>query len=207
MDLKMDRSKIKKGLAQCFITGRQTQVHYARYKRRRPRKLLYKYPGSRRQTLSSLNPNLVRNKTLASLLPRNIDDTEWYPLTGEAVNPKAYPLADAQLTITILDLVQQAANYKQLKKGANEATKTLNRGISEFIVMAADTEPLEILLHLPLLAEDKNVPYVFVPSKQALGRACGVTRPVIAASVTTNEGSQLKSQIQQLKDAIEKLLI
>lgn len=85
-------------------------------------------------------------------------------------NPKAYPLADAQLTITILDLVQQASNYKQLKKGANEATKTLNRGISEFVVMAADTEPLEILLHLPLLAEDKNVPYVFVPSKQVRPR-------------------------------------
>ncbi|CAA2990013.1 NHP2 1 [Olea europaea subsp. europaea] len=129
------------------------------------------------------------------------------PNTAEAVNPKAYPLADAQLTITILDLIQQAANYKQLKKGANEATKTLNRGISEFVVMAADTEPLEILLHLPLLAEDKNVPYVFVPSKQALGRACGVTRPVIACSVTSNEGSQLRTQILQLKDAIEKLLI
>lgn len=43
------------------------------------------------------------------------------------------------------------------------------------------------------------MPYVFVPSKQALGRACGVTRPVIACSVTSNEGSQLKSQIQQLK--------
>jgi U4/U6 small nuclear ribonucleoprotein SNU13 len=40
------------------------------------------------------------------------------------------------LTSTILDLVQQASHYKQLKKGANEATKTLNRGISEFIVMA-----------------------------------------------------------------------
>lgn len=35
------------------------------------------------------------------------------------------------------------------------ATKTLNRGIAEFIVMAADAEPLEILLHLPLLCEDK----------------------------------------------------
>ena len=87
------------------------------------------------------------------------------------------------------------------------ATKTLNRGISEFVVMAADAEPIEILLHLPLLAEDKNVPYVFVPSKQALGRACGVSRPVISCSVTTNEGSQLKSQIQKLKDAIEKLMI
>lgn len=123
------------------------------------------------------------------------------------VNPKAFPLAPADLSVTILELVQQASNYKQLKKGANEATKTLNRGISEFIVMAADTEPLEILLHLPLLCEDKNVPYVFVPSKQALGRACGVSRPVIAASVTTNEGSQLKGQIQSLKDQIEKLLI
>lgn len=30
---------------------------------------------------------------------------------------------------------------------------------------------------------------------------------VISCSVTTNEGSQLKSQIQQLKLAIEKLLI
>jgi U4/U6 small nuclear ribonucleoprotein SNU13 len=46
------------------------------------------------------------------------------------------------------------------------ATKTLNRGLSEFIVMAADATPLEILLHLPLLCEDKNVPYVFVRSKQ-----------------------------------------
>jgi len=102
------------------------------------------------------------------------------------VNPKAFPLAPADLSVTILEL---------------------NRGISEFIVMAADTEPLEILLHLPLLCEDKNVPYVFVPSKQALGRACGVSRPVIACSVTTNEGSQLKGQIQSLKDQIEKLLI
>ena len=51
------------------------------------------------------------------------------------------------------------------------------------------------------------MPYVFIPHKQALGRSCGVSRPVIAASITTNEGSQLKNQIQQLKDSIEKLLI
>ena len=127
--------------------------------------------------------------------------------TATIVNPKAYPLADAELSNKIMDLVQQAAHYKQLKKGANEATKTLNRGISEFIVLAADAEPIEILLHLPLLCEDKNVPYVFVPSKQALGRACGVTRPVIATSVTTNDGSELKPQINALKIQIEKLLI
>ena len=44
---------------------------------------------------------------------------------------------------------------KKIKKGANEATKTLNRGISELIILAADAHPLEIILHLPLLCEDK----------------------------------------------------
>merc|ERR1712219_99408 len=125
----------------------------------------------------------------------------------EEVNPKAYPLAEQALTAKILNLVQQASNYKQLRKGANEATKTLNRGQAEFIVLAADAEPLEILLHIPFLCEDKNVPYVFVRSKQALGRACGVSRPVIATSVTIKEGSQLKPQIQSVQMSIEKLLL
>ena len=136
--------------------------------------------------------------------------------------------------------MQQASHFKQLKKGANEATKTLNRGICEFIVMTAgessflspsssfsppscipppfadylalllpyssyfllDTEPIEILLHLPLLCEDKNVPYVFLPSKTALGRACGVSRPVIAASVTTNEARELNAQILVIKQQV-----
>ncbi len=72
----------------------------------------------------------------------------------------AWPVADQALSQELLDLVQQASHYRQLKKGANEATKTLNRGISELIVLAADTAPLAIVLHLPLLCEDKNTPYV-----------------------------------------------
>lgn len=124
-----------------------------------------------------------------------------------APDARAFPLADADLTQQILDITQQATHLRQMKKGANEATKTLNRGISEFIIMAADASPIEIVLHLPLLCEDKNVPYVFVPSKMALGRACGVSRPVIAASVTSNESSQLNKQIIDIKNAIERLLI
>lgn len=47
-----------------------------------------------------------------------------------AVNPKAYPLADATLANTILDIVQQAANYKQLRKGANEGERGQRRGLA-----------------------------------------------------------------------------
>ena len=102
----------------------------------------------------------------------------------------------------------------------------MNRGTAEVIVLAAgislfvsrttvvleltlilDTAPLAILLHLPLLAEDKNVTYVYVPSKTALGRACGVSRNVIAASITTNEASDLMPQIRAMKDKVERLMI
>ena len=102
-------------------------------------------------------------------------------------------------------MVKEAAHYKQIKKGANESTKALNRGMAEIIVLAADTEPLEIILHLPLLCEDKNVPYIFVQSKVALGRACGVSRPIIACAILSDENSQLLSQIKEAKGAVEQL--
>lgn len=35
-------------------------------------------------------------------------------------NSKAFPLATDDMNGKLLDLVQQASNYKQLKKGANE---------------------------------------------------------------------------------------
>jgi U4/U6 small nuclear ribonucleoprotein SNU13 len=105
-------------------------------------------------------------------------------------------------------LLQQASTFKQIKKGANEATKSLNRNQAEFIVMAADAEPIEIVLHLPLLCEDKNVPYIFVSSKTQLGRACGVSRDIVAAAVISNDKNQsLTKSIHALKDEIERLLI
>lgn len=87
------------------------------------------------------------------------------------------------------------------------ATKSLSRGTSEIIVLAADTIPLSIVLHLPLLCEDKNVPYVYVPSKTALGRACGVSRAVISASITSNETSELTGQLKDLRKEVERLMI
>jgi len=120
---------------------------------------------------------------------------------------RAYPLANKVLAQAIHGLVEQAHSAKQLRKGANEATKTLNRGQARLIVLAADATPLEILLHLPLLCEDKNVPYIFVSSKEGLGRAAQVSRSVVAVSVVQKDGSQLDSQITKITDQIEKILI
>ena len=60
-------------------------------------------------------------------------------------NPKAYPLADASLSNKILEVVQQASNYKQLKKGANEG-KSL-------------TCPLLLVLNVPLHSDQDAEPW------------------------------------------------
>lgn len=86
-------------------------------------------------------------------------------------------------------------------------TKSINRGTCELAVLAADTEPLAIILHIPLICEDKGVPYVYVPSKTLLGRACGVSRAVIAASISSNELSELSGQIKALQQKVERLAI
>ena len=45
----------------------------------------------------------------------------------QEISKKAYPLASDALDRALLDLVAEAGNHRQLKKGANEATKCLNR--------------------------------------------------------------------------------
>ena len=123
----------------------------------------------------------------------------------EEVDKRIFPLASKNIQKEIFTAITRASQLKKIKKGANEATKTLNRGISDLIVIAADVKPLEIVLHLPLLCEDKNVPYVFVESQRLLGRACGVSRPVIAASILNNTSDDLKNSVSKLKEEVEKL--
>ena len=123
------------------------------------------------------------------------------------VSPKAFPLANNDLTAPILELISNAQNNKQLRKGANEVTKTLNRSTAEMVIIAGDTDPIEIVMHLPLLCEDKNVPYIFISSRSALGRACGVSRSVIACSIVKKDGSRLKKPIDAIKAKIEQAFI
>lgn len=45
------------------------------------------------------------------------------------------------------------------------------------LVLAGDITPLDIMSHLPLLAEEASIPYVFVASKEELGHASSTKRP------------------------------
>ena len=81
-------------------------------------------------------------------------------------------MADAD---QIYEAVEVARNTGKIKKGSNEVTKAIERGVAKLVVVAKDVQPAEVIMHLPLLAKEKGVPCVEVPSKEQLGAAAGLT--------------------------------
>jgi len=83
------------------------------------------------------------------------------------------------------DLVEKARDKGKIGKGANEATKHVERGQAKLVVMAEDVTPEEILAHMPILCEEKKIPYTYVPSKEELGNAAGLGVPTAAIAIVT----------------------
>ena len=87
------------------------------------------------------------------------------------------------LVSPILEVLRVAAQTGKVRKGTNEATKAIERGISKLIVIAEDVEPPEVVAHLPLICEEQNAAYAFVPDKQELGKALGIDVTSAAAAI------------------------
>jgi len=81
-------------------------------------------------------------------------------------------------------VVELARDSGKIRKGTNEVTKLVERGEAALVVMAEDVQPEEILAHMPLLCEEKGVPYAYVPSKQELGVAAGLGKATASCAIT-----------------------
>ena len=78
------------------------------------------------------------------------------------------------LVNAVYEAVRVAKQSGKVRKGTNETTKAIERGISKLVVIAEDVEPPEVVAHLPILCEERNAPFIFVPSKQQLGMSLGI---------------------------------
>ena len=96
----------------------------------------------------------------------------------------------------IYEMIQSNSNGR-IKKGSNEVTKTAERGTAQFIVLAEDVNPPELLAHIPLICEEKGIPYGYVPSQEFLANEAGLPTGVKTAYIAImeiNKGAQEKYQ-------------
>lgn len=95
----------------------------------------------------------------------------------EAVNIISQPLASKKSTKKAHKLVRKAAAIKHVRRGVKEVVKALRKGETGLVILAGDIYPIDVISHLPIMLEEKNVPYLFVPSKFDLGAAASTKRP------------------------------
>ena len=94
------------------------------------------------------------------------------------------------LVSAIYEALRIAKDSGKIRKGTNETTKAVERGVSKLAIIAEDVEPPEVVAHLPIICEERNAAYVFVPSKQELGEAMGISVGSAAASIIDAGESQ-----------------
>lgn len=118
---------------------------------------------------------------------------------------KAYVKFDVpkDLSDKVLQTLEVAKNTGKIRKGMNETTKVVERGIAQLVVIAKDVEPEEIVMHLPILCDEKKIPYVYVPSKQELGRSVGID--VACAAVAIVEPGDGKESLKEIVARIEEI--
>ena len=144
---------------------------------------------------------LGHQKTTGMMLKKN--DTPC--VASSRISPKAFPLSPPRLTVEIFRLLNQAQSHKKVKKGANEVVKALNRQNALLVILAADIQPIEFVLPLTRICEEKNVPYVFVDGRHLLGRSVDIERPVAACCITYD--TILYPTTQSIISKVEKLVI
>eukprot|EP00922_Rhytidocystis_sp_ex-Travisia-forbesii_P002317 GHVS01003388.1.p1 GENE.GHVS01003388.1~~GHVS01003388.1.p1 ORF type:complete len:211 (-),score=63.10 GHVS01003388.1:175-807(-) len=113
------------------------------------------------------------------------------------VSPIASPMVEGKSLKYSVKLIRQAVaverairnNRKQqatppssappkcVKRGVQEVTKSLRKGEKGLVFFASDVFPVDIISHLPVLCEEKDVLYGYIGSKKYVGSACCSSRP------------------------------
>ncbi|KAH1248544.1 H/ACA ribonucleoprotein complex subunit 2-like protein [Glycine max] len=142
-----------------------------------------------------------------------------------ALAPIAKPLAGKKLCKRTLKLVRRAAEHKCLKRGVKEVVKSIRRGHKGLCVIAGNISPIDVITHLPILCEDSDIPYIYVPSKEVryqlyipylydLAGAGATKRPTCCVLVQTKpvkgeiergEQEKLKSDYDQVVSEVTEL--
>jgi large subunit ribosomal protein L7Ae len=105
----------------------------------------------------------------------------------------------SELADKVLQLVQIASETGKIRVGTNEVTKSSERSEAKLVVMAEDVDPVEILVHIPMLCEEKRIPYLYVPKKQRLGQVAGLSKSAASvAIVEAGDGKALLEEIAQI---------
>lgn len=103
------------------------------------------------------------------------------------ISPIANPLASRKLTKKLYKVIKKAQKKKMLRKGVKEVQKFLRKGEKGIVVLAGDTSPVDVICHIPMVCEEKDLAYCYTPCKEDLGAACGSKRATCMVMIKADD--------------------
>ena len=98
----------------------------------------------------------------------------------------------------VYEAIELSRSTGKIKKGTNEVTKMVERQTAKLVAIAGDVNPPEIVMHLPMLCEEKGIPCFQVGSREELGAAAGIDISTTAVAIT--EEGEAKSILKKLSE-------
>lgn len=132
----------------------------------------------------ALSSSLVRTP------PNQTNSAKSYEDRLKAVSIISKPLAGKKLTKKLYKLIKKASSAKNVKRGVKEVVKGLKKGEKGICLIAGDIYPIDVISHLAVLCEEKDTPYIYVPSKHDLGSAAAVKRPTSCVLVSSKDAGK-----------------
>ncbi len=102
-----------------------------------------------------------------------------------------------------LEALEVARDTGKIRKGTNEATKAVERGEAELVLLAEDVQPEEIVMHLPALAEEKDVSFAYVSTQDDLGHSAGLDVGTAAAAIV--DAGDASEDVEDISEKVEEL--
>ncbi|XP_018334220.1 H/ACA ribonucleoprotein complex subunit 2-like protein [Agrilus planipennis] len=135
------------------------------------------------------------------------EDTELsYEEKLKYVNVIAKPMASKKLAKKIFKLIKKALKHKTyIRNGLKDVQSRIRRGERGLVIFAGDVSPVEIMIHIPGVCEDKEIPYCYVPSRYDLGNALGTKRGCLM--VLIREKDDYKDAFDECKSEIKNLAL
>ena len=100
-----------------------------------------------------------------------------------------------------IEIVEKSVKGK-IKAGLNEVTKAIERGNAKLVVVAEDVSPAELVMHIPILCNEKNTPFSYVATRKDLGEKAGLRMSTSAIAIVE---SPVEADIKDLAAKIAEL--
>lgn len=122
------------------------------------------------------------------------------------VNVIASPMAPKKLAKRLYKLIKKASEHKGfLIHGLKNVQGGIRKGETGIAVFAGDVTPIEVMCHMPAVCEEKDIPYVYTPSRDSLGSAMGVKRSCLMILIKDHPDYQ--ELYNECKERIKKISV